>query len=255
MKKIICVLLSIIMSLSVFLFPLTALATEGFTVYCHDYVASSGDFIQVPIVISGNPGIISIKVKITYDDTLLTLENAQGDAFQGVSFGPLDANPFTVNWIDSLHGNNTTDGNLVILTFRVNEGVEKGYTDILLEVDQNDVFNNDLQPCHFMLVKGGVTIQGETQDPSTPTDIPTDTNIPTPSDTPTPTEPDLGDINGDKTINAKDALVALKYAVGKCVLTPQEVILADVNKDNFVNAKDALEILKYAVGKPSCLAK
>ena len=70
----------------------------------------------------------------------------------------------------------------------------------------------------------------------------------------TPTPKESGDINGDGNINAKDALEALKSAVGKVKLNDAQKAAADVNGDGNVNAKDALEILKFAVGKPSVLA-
>lgn len=60
---------------------------------------------------------------------------------------------------------------------------------------------------------------------------------------------ELGDVNGDKEIDAKDALIVLKIAVGKYTATDAEKIAANVNKDTAIDAKDALEILKYAVGK------
>ena len=71
----------------------------------------------------------------------------------------------------------------------------------------------------------------------------------------TPTPKESGDINADGNINAKDALEALKSAVGKVKLNDAQKAAADVNGDGNLNAKDALEILKYAVGKPSVLAK
>ena len=80
---------------------------------------------------------------------------------------------------------------------------------------------------------------------------------PTPPDDPVTSTDVLeaGDINGDEIINAKDALVALKVAVGKAKLTEAQKAAADVNKDGQINAKDALEILKHSVGKPSVLSK
>ncbi len=63
-----------------------------------------------------------------------------------------------------------------------------------------------------------------------------------------------GDIDTDQVINAKDALVALKYAVGKQNLTPEQAIVADVTKDEVINAKDALDILKLSVGKIASFA-
>ncbi len=59
----------------------------------------------------------------------------------------------------------------------------------------------------------------------------------------------LGDVNNDAAIDAKDALLALKAAVGKATLTADQTKAADVNGDGAINAKDALEILKFAVRK------
>ncbi len=58
-----------------------------------------------------------------------------------------------------------------------------------------------------------------------------------------------GDIDTSKSMDAKDALAVLKYAVGKQIFSDIQIILADVNADKAINAKDALDILKYAVGK------
>ncbi len=56
-----------------------------------------------------------------------------------------------------------------------------------------------------------------------------------------------GDIDADQSINAKDALSVLKYAVAKMVFTDVQMKTADVNFDGSINARDALDILKYAV--------
>ncbi len=58
-----------------------------------------------------------------------------------------------------------------------------------------------------------------------------------------------GDLDDSYKIDAKDALLVLKYAVQKQTFTKKQLILADVNVDKAINAKDALEILKYSVSK------
>ncbi len=60
-----------------------------------------------------------------------------------------------------------------------------------------------------------------------------------------------GDVDVDEVINAKDALLVLKYAVGKQNFNPAQTEVADVNGDDIINAKDALDMLKYSVGKIS----
>ena len=58
-----------------------------------------------------------------------------------------------------------------------------------------------------------------------------------------------GDLDDTNRIDAKDALMVLKYAVQKQQFNNKQVILADVNADGTINAKDALDILKYSVNK------
>lgn len=58
-----------------------------------------------------------------------------------------------------------------------------------------------------------------------------------------------GDVNRDGVVNASDALLVLKAAVGKAVLTDSETISGDMNRDGRLDATDALAILKKAVGK------
>ena len=64
-------------------------------------------------------------------------------------------------------------------------------------------------------------------------------------------DPDIfyGDVNGDTKIDAKDALLVLKYSVGKAELTQAQQKNAEVDGKDGINAKDALEILKYSVKK------
>ena len=58
----------------------------------------------------------------------------------------------------------------------------------------------------------------------------------------------LGDVNGDSTVNASDALAVLNYCVGNLELPSEAFFRADVNADKSVNSIDALEILRYTVG-------
>lgn len=71
----------------------------------------------------------------------------------------------------------------------------------------------------------------------------------------TPTEPippaaptyDKGDVNKDGRVNAADATLVLKHAVGLITLSGDDFDRADINGDGKVNAKDATKILRIAV--------
>lgn len=58
-----------------------------------------------------------------------------------------------------------------------------------------------------------------------------------------------GDVNGDRNIDAKDALEVLKAAVGKTTLTEKQKEAAEVDGKEGINAGDALQILRFSVNK------
>ena len=59
-----------------------------------------------------------------------------------------------------------------------------------------------------------------------------------------------GDANGDGTVNAVDALVAMRYVLGVSTesLTPEQIAAADFNGDGAVNAVDAMLIMRFSLG-------
>lgn len=57
------------------------------------------------------------------------------------------------------------------------------------------------------------------------------------------------DIDGDKSINASDALVVLKYSVNMAKLTENQLKVGDADGDGKVNSSDALVILQISTGK------
>ncbi len=61
----------------------------------------------------------------------------------------------------------------------------------------------------------------------------------------------LGDANSDATINSFDALIIVRYCTGQETLTADEKKAADVDGNKKINATDALYILHFAVGKIS----
>ena len=59
-----------------------------------------------------------------------------------------------------------------------------------------------------------------------------------------------GDANGDGTVNAVDALAAMRYVIGVSTesLTPEQIAAADFNGDGAVNAVDTLLIMRFSLG-------
>ena len=66
-----------------------------------------------------------------------------------------------------------------------------------------------------------------------------------------------GDANGDGTVNAVDALVAMRYVLGVSTenLTPEQIAAADFNGDGAVNAVDTLLIMRFSLGLIEAIVK
>ena len=66
-----------------------------------------------------------------------------------------------------------------------------------------------------------------------------------------------GDVNGDGTVNAVDALVAMRYVLGVSTesLTPEQIAAADFNGDGAVNAVDTLLIMRFSLGLIEAVVK
>lgn len=58
----------------------------------------------------------------------------------------------------------------------------------------------------------------------------------------------MGDVNGDGSVDAADALLALQHSVQLRFLNEAEMSMADVTADHTIDAQDALNILQHSVG-------
>lgn len=126
-------------------------------------------------------------------------------------------------------------GELVTLRFEVTNPIPQDY---LAQVTAKVLSAGDGEGNALTLTcaGGGVLGKEEPQKPATPTDSPIEK---------TP----YGDPNEDGSIDAKDALMVLKSAVNKLVLTEKQALAAEVDGLEGINAKDALLMLRFAVNK------
>ena len=88
-------------------------------------VSDNGD-VEVPIDISGNPGITAIKLEVSYDSDVLTLKSG-GVTDKNLLIGrvptEITLNPFNLGWEDSGvdAANNFSNGTIATLSFDVDE--------------------------------------------------------------------------------------------------------------------------------------
>ncbi len=157
MKRILAFGLAFLLVLG--LLPVSALAetaTPAFVV--EGGKAQQGGTVQVTLSTQNNTGIVSLKVKVGYDSKVLSLTAIEGKDFADVTFGPVSKNPVTVNWMNSLEPNNTTNGVVAVLTFTVLDTAVDGDTAVTATYNPADVFDYDMNDVAFDVVNGVVTV-------------------------------------------------------------------------------------------------
>lgn len=181
--------------------------------------ANAGDEVTISISIDNNPGIIGMKFNVNYDTSVLTLKSAESVGFEsGVEFSPLDKVPFLVLWGDSTHGNNTTNGKIAELTFKVSENAVEGEYPITISYDAENIINDSFEYIDFQKVDGSIVI---------------DSYLP-------------GDVDGNGKVNMIDFALLQRYLCGWKVTIIEDV--ADVNDDGKVNMIDFALLQRYLCG-------
>ncbi len=177
--------------------------------------ARAGETVTVAMGVSNNPGIVSAKLALSYPaDVLETVLLEAGD-FSEVSFSPVQNNPVIVNFMDAIHPNNTTNGVLATVTFKVKETARAGDYDFTLSYDPADVFDYDLTPVSFALEQGKVLVKDY---------------LP-------------GDVNSDGAVNNKDLSLLLRYLNRWMVEIHKNA--ADVNGDGEITNIDFCLLQRY----------
>lgn len=124
---------------------------------------AAGDDVSVRIVMTNNPGIVSMSLQVHYDYDALTLISVEDGGIAGSTWSSpsLGKVPYTLSWgNDTLSYDLTETGVLATLTFHVSEDAAGGSYPIQLsyETDGGAIFNAAMQDVQFDLVQGQITV-------------------------------------------------------------------------------------------------
>ena len=236
MKKIISVILSCIMLLS--LLPMATFAEElnapKLTIDSVD--ATPGDTATVNIGLRNNPGFVSASINLAFDEGLTLVGAANGDAFPStIAFtmpnqlkqGGVINGSCNFAWSGTdIDDADIKDGVLLSLRFRVSEDAEIGDVfNITVSARSNDFVDKNLQTVAMESVQGKVTIIDYTP----------------------------GDVNDDGSISMLDTVMISRYVVDGCTYDPNGYAIqlnekaADVNDDGSISMLDTVMISRYIV--------
>lgn len=179
--------------------------------------AHAGENVNLAVQVDGNPGIVSAKVKVYFDTTLLEFVSAvEGDfSASGYSWSDFEAvqekGYIIINWCDATHPNSMANL-LATLTFKVKEDAPAGFANVWVEFHcEADIFNFDDKTVYFEALSGGVEIL-ETADV-----------LP-------------GDVDGNGKVNNRDLGNLQKYLNGTDVTMDE--VAADLDDNGKINNRD-----------------
>ena len=118
---------------------------------------SGTESVDIPIVISGNTGIIGMTLTIHYDDGLTLTGVNKGNAFTSLTMtkpGDFSANPVKITW-DGEADNDNGNGTAVILSFDVPKNVEKEYP---IEISVSGVIDKDIDRINVTTENGKIAV-------------------------------------------------------------------------------------------------
>ncbi len=142
-------------------------AAETIAVKATSAIAEPGETFTVDIDITSNPGIVSMRLFVEYDTSVLTLVSAEDKGVLGTSqFSESKDSPFALVWSNGAsYENYTVTGTIATLTFKVLETVTKNSstTVTLTTKSENDILsvntsNYDLIPVTPSFTNSTVTI-------------------------------------------------------------------------------------------------
>ena len=179
--------------------------------------ASAGNTVKIKVSLKNNPGISGLQMKMRYDSSVLTLQNATAKNLAVTFSEKLTANPYSILWYDGLK-NVTTNGAIAEFTFKVSDKAAEGSYPITIEFSDDEISDVYDKNVHFEKVNGAVNVLS---------------HIP-------------GDVNGDGKANVKDLIRLQQHLNGWDVTVVAGS--TDINGDGKVNVKDLIRLQQYLNG-------
>ena len=140
------------------------------TIVGEQVVVAAGETAAVTINLVNNPGIIAMKLIVSFDTDILTLTNVIDAGVLGTQYHkPEKQSPYTLSWgMDTATENCTINGTVVTLEFSVAEDVEQGTQtpiEITYDLDNYDICDFNGDKVEFAVENGSVTIGGVLANP------------------------------------------------------------------------------------------
>lgn len=139
MKKIISIMIAVMLISILLAMPTQAAGTGKLSM--GTVTGQQGGTVKVNVVLSNNPGLASMSIKVSYDTSVLELTNVTDpQLLKGSQLNPNYGSPYKITWADTSLNNNTKNGTIATFTFKIKDTAAIGSTKVTLEfLDSFDV--------------------------------------------------------------------------------------------------------------------
>ena len=181
--------------------------------------ACAGSNVELIVSIENNPGIISMRNQVEYDASALELVGVEDCKLLAgyTNPSPTINSPYSLRWADSLATqNNTANGNLVKLSFRIKEDTSVG--DYVVSVKHNEARDTMGTKVEFASADATISVIDFL----------------------------LGDIDNDGEISDWDAILLNRFLADWPITINEKA--ADIDKDGEISDWDAITLERYLAG-------
>lgn len=187
--------------------------------------ATPGEEIEVPVVLSDNPGISAMKVSIDYDSNILTpliVEKTSILDAATIKGEKQEEGIYNVLWYSTKDINE--NGTILKIRFKVNETASVNTeTKLKLTSVDGDICDAQHNDVHLNDADGAIEIK----------------------------ETLYGDVYEDEVLNSHDVLLLQQYLTELAQFTNRQLLLADITNDNKVNMQDLVALANKVTINPS----
>jgi len=181
--------------------------------------ARAGDTVTITVSIKDNPGIITCQIRTLFDENALELTGVENTGLLNGFRTPAPniSSPYRLLWMDSSSMvNNSANGVIAKLNFKVKNGAEPG--DYNVSVEAVEAMNASGGSVSFANGQGKITVIDFM----------------------------LGDLDRNGKVNTWDAVLFERYLAGWNVSI--DLLAADINGDGNVTTWDAILLERYLAG-------
>ena len=206
--------------------------SETMTLRAENASVKSGETAAVKISLANNPGWKSLKFRVGYNEKYFTPKDAARNTqilsesdilWKRTGTGKVTVNCFDTSSYSSVHADN---GTLAEISFNVSPNTPAGEYPITITFDSEDVFDGNGGGIALSVVNAVITVEDGGQSETA----------------------NVGDVNGDGTVNGMDITLIRRFLTGGFAVTGFDKEAADVNHDGVINGMDITLIRRYLAG-------